>query len=134
QSGEYLARHPAAALGRLAADRLDRLAEESRRIDSALGSIRTLINDYDVGRDYRSGPFPVELISGADVLYESVMGMAVQDPPLKLRVAIPDGRTMTDFARKFAGSWIDAQERGLMAVRAIMPVSALTLPGVRDTV
>jgi len=41
---------------------------------------------------------------------------------------------MTDFARKFAGSWIDAQERGLMAVRAIMPVSALTLPGVRDTV
>ncbi|MFG1941758.1 helix-turn-helix domain-containing protein [Nonomuraea sp. NPDC048826] len=132
QSGEYLARHPAAALGRLVAQRLDRLAEESRRIDSALGSIRTLIRDYDMGRDYRSGPFPVELVSGADVLYESVMGMAVQAPPLTLLVAIPDGRTMTDFARKFADLWIDAQERGLMEVRAIVPVGVLPLPGVRD--
>jgi hypothetical protein len=51
QSGEYLARHPAGALGRLIAKRLDRLAEESRRIDSALGSIRALIRDYDAGRD-----------------------------------------------------------------------------------
>lgn len=134
QSGEYLARHPAGALGRLIAERLDRLAEESRRIDSALGSIRGLIRDYDAGRDYQSGPFPVELASGADVLYESVIGMAVQAPPMTLLTAIPDERTMADFVRKFADPWIDAQQRGLLKVRAIIPVDTLPLPGVRDQV
>ncbi|MFG3435692.1 helix-turn-helix domain-containing protein [Nonomuraea sp. NPDC047897] len=134
QSGEYLARHPAGALGRLIAERLDRLAEESRRIDSALGSIRGLIRDYDAGRDYQSGPFPVELASGADVLYESVIGMAVQAPPMTLLTAIPDERTMTDFVRKFADPWIDAQRRGLLEVRAVIPVDSLPLSGVRDQV
>ncbi|GGO74475.1 helix-turn-helix transcriptional regulator [Nonomuraea cavernae] len=132
QSGEYLARHPAGALGRLIAERLDRLAEESRRIDSALGSIRGLIHDYDAGRDYQSGPFPVELASGADVLYESVVGMAVQAPPMQLLTAIPDERTMADFVRKFADPWIDAQERDLLRVHAIIPVCTLSLPGVRE--
>jgi DNA-binding CsgD family transcriptional regulator len=132
QSGEYLARHPAAALGRLVAERLDRLAEESRRIDSALGSIRGLIRDYDAGRDYQSGPFPVELVSGADVLYESVVGMAVQAPPMTLLSAIPDERTMIDFARKYADTWINAQRQGLLRVRAVVPVETLVLPGVRD--
>ncbi|MFI6596506.1 helix-turn-helix domain-containing protein [Nonomuraea sp. NPDC050536] len=132
QSGEYLARHPAAALGRLIAERLDRLAEESRRIDSALGSIRGLIRDYDAGRDYQSGPFPVEAVSGADVLYESVVGMAVQSPPMELLTAIPDERTMTDFVRKFADPWIDAQGRQLLSVRAVIPVDTLSLPGVRE--
>lgn len=132
QSGEYLARHPAAALGRLIAERLDRLAEESRRIDSALGSIRGLIRDYDAGRDYQSGPFPVEAVSGADVLYESVVGMAVQSPPMELLTAIPDERTMTDFVRKFADPWIDAQGRHLLHVRAVIPVDTLSLPGVRE--
>ncbi|MEV0146593.1 MULTISPECIES: LuxR C-terminal-related transcriptional regulator [unclassified Nonomuraea] len=131
-SGEYLARHPAGALGRLIAQRLDRLAEESRRIDSALGSIRGLIRDYDAGRDYQSGPFPVELVSGADVLYESVVGMAVQSPPMTVLTAIPDERTMSDFARKFADPWIDAQQRGLLTVRAVVPVETLAMPGVRD--
>ncbi|MEU6996841.1 LuxR C-terminal-related transcriptional regulator [Nonomuraea sp. NPDC046570] len=132
QSGQYLARHPAAALGRLIAERLDRLAEESRRIDSAVGSIRGLIRDYDAGRDYQSGPFPVELVSGADVLYESVVGIAVQSPPVELLTAIPDERTMVDFVRKFADPWIDAQRRKLLTLRAIVPVSTLPLPGVRD--
>ncbi|MEV4011299.1 LuxR C-terminal-related transcriptional regulator [Nonomuraea angiospora] len=132
QSGEYLARHPAAALGRVIADRLDRLAEESRRIDSALGSIRSLIRDYDAGRDYQSGPFTVEMVNGADVLYESVVGIAVQSPPMELLTAVPDERTMIDFARKFAELWIDAQERKLLTVHAIIPVSTLVLPGVRD--
>ncbi|MEV0380206.1 helix-turn-helix transcriptional regulator [Nonomuraea sp. NPDC050643] len=132
QSGQYLARHPAAALGRLIAERLDRLAEESRMIDSALGSIRGLIRDYDAGRDYRSGPFTVEKASGADVLYESVLGIAVQSPPMELLTAVPDERTMTDFARKFADPWIDAQKRNLLTVQAIVPVSTLVLPGVRD--
>ncbi|MBF8188465.1 helix-turn-helix domain-containing protein [Nonomuraea sp. K274] len=132
QSGEYLARHPAAALGRVIAARLDRLAEESRMIDSALGSIRGLIRDYDAGRDYQSGPFTVELVSGADVLYESVAGMAVQAPGLELLTAVPDERTMTDFVRKFADLWIDAQERKLLTVHAIVPVNTLPLPGVRD--
>lgn len=132
RSGEYLARHPAAALGRLIAERLDRLAEESRRIDSALGSIRSLIRDYDAGRDYQSGPFPVELVSGADVLYESVVGIAVQSPPMEVLTAIPDDRTMLDFARKFADQWVDAQQRDLLTLRAVIPVSTLPLPGVRD--
>ncbi|MET7332483.1 LuxR C-terminal-related transcriptional regulator [Nonomuraea sp. NPDC005650] len=132
QSGQYLARHPAAALGRVIAERLDRLAEESRRIDSALGSIRTLIRDYDAGRDYQSGTFTVEMVNGADVLYESVVGMAVQSPPMELLTAVPDERTMIDFARKFAELWIDAQERKLLTVHAIIPVSTLVLPGVRD--
>ncbi|MFB9623785.1 helix-turn-helix transcriptional regulator [Nonomuraea helvata] len=132
QSGEYLARHPAAALGRMIAERLDRLAEESRRIDSALGSIRSLIRDYDAGRDYQSGTFTVEMVNGADVLYESVVGLAVQSPPAELMTALPDERTMTDFARKFADTWIDAQKRELLAVHAIVPVSTLVLPGVRD--
>lgn len=134
QSGQYLARHPAAALGRVIAERLDRLAEESRMIDSALGSIRGLIRDYDAGRDYRSGPFTVEMASGADVLYESVVGLAIQShsPPLTLLTAVPDERTITDFARKFADPWIDAQQRKLLTVRAIIPVSSLVLPGVRD--
>ncbi|MFI7698421.1 helix-turn-helix domain-containing protein [Nonomuraea sp. NPDC049480] len=132
QSGEYLARHPAAALGRVIAERLDRLAEESRMIDSALGSIRGLIRDYDAGRDYQSGPFTVEMVSGADVLYESVVGIAVQSPGMELVTAIPDERTMTDFARKFADPWIDAQKRKLLTVRAVIPVTTLMLPGVRD--
>ncbi|MFE3447646.1 helix-turn-helix domain-containing protein [Nonomuraea sp. NPDC059194] len=132
QSGHYLARHPAAALGRLIAQRLDLLAEESRRIDSALSSIRPLIRDYDAGRDYQSGPFPVELVSGADILYESVVGIAVQAPPMDLITAIPDERTMLDFARKFADPWVDAQQRDLLSLRAIIPVSTLPLPGVRD--
>ncbi|NUP01682.1 MAG: helix-turn-helix transcriptional regulator [Nonomuraea sp.] len=132
QSGEYLARHPAAALGRVIAERLDRLAEESRRIDSALGSIRGLIRDYDAGRNYQSGTFPVEMVNGADVLYESVVGIAVQSPPMQLLTAIPDERTMHDFARKFADPWIDAQNRQLLTVHVIVPVSTLSLPGVRD--
>jgi DNA-binding CsgD family transcriptional regulator len=132
RSGHYLPRHPAAALGRLIARRLDRLAEESRMIDSALGSIRHLIRDYDAGRDYRSGPFTVEMASGADVLYESVLGIAVQAPPMQLTTAVPDERTMTDFARKFADPWIDAQKRELLRVQLIVPVSTLVLPGVRD--
>ncbi|HEX4813984.1 MAG TPA: LuxR C-terminal-related transcriptional regulator [Nonomuraea sp.] len=132
RSGEYMARHPAAALGRVIAERLDRLAEESRMIDSALGSIRGLIRDYDAGRHYQSGPFTVEMVSGADVLYESVVGIAVQSPGMELLTALPDERTMTDFARKFADPWIDAQKRKLMTVRAVIPVGTLTLPGVRD--
>ncbi|WP_308250521.1 helix-turn-helix domain-containing protein [Nonomuraea rhizosphaerae] len=132
QSGEYLARHPAAALGRLIAERLDRLAEESRRIDSALGSIRGLIRDYDVGHDYQNGAFQVEMVSGADVLYESVVGMAVQSPPMRLLTAIPDERTMADFVRKFADPWIDAQQRQLLELQVIIPVSTLAIPGVRE--
>ncbi|MCF6469778.1 LuxR family transcriptional regulator [Nonomuraea sp. MG754425] len=133
QSGQYLARHPAAALGRVIAERLDRLAEESRRIDSALGSIRGLIRDYDAGRDYRDGPFTVEMASGADILYESVVGIAVQcqTPPMTLLTTVPDERTMTDFARKFADLWIDAQKRNLLTVQVIVPVTTLALPGVR---
>ncbi|MFI0417725.1 LuxR C-terminal-related transcriptional regulator [Spongiactinospora sp. 9N601] len=129
RSGEYFARHPAAALGRLVAERLDRLAAESRQIDSALSSIRELMRDYDAGHDLRSGPFPVEAVSGADELFESVVGMAVDAPPLDVCAAIPDHRTMVDFARRYADTWVDAQRRGLMSLRMIVPVESLSVPG-----
>ena len=126
QSGEYLARHPAAALGRLIAERLDRLAEESGRSTPCSGSIRRLIRDYDAGHDYRRGPFPVELVSGADELYESVMGMAVQAPPMELLIAIPDERTMADFATEIRRP-VDrrAQRTGCSRCRVIIPVHTL---------
>ncbi|GAA3151427.1 helix-turn-helix domain-containing protein [Planomonospora alba] len=132
QAGEYLARHPAAALGHLIADRLDRLAEESRRIDRVLGSIRHLIHQYDAGRDHQTGRFPVELVGGADELYESVIGMAVQAPPLGLLTAVPDQRTMSDFTERYADPWIAAQRRGLLSCRALIPVDLLQMPGLRD--
>ena len=40
------------------------------------------------------------------------MGMAVQAPPMTLLTAIPDERTMIDFARKYADPWIEAQRHG----------------------
>ncbi|MBG0827818.1 helix-turn-helix transcriptional regulator [Planomonospora sp. ID67723] len=132
QAGEYLARHPAAALGHLIADRLDHLAEESRRIDTVLGSIRGFIHQYDAGRDYQSGQFPVELVGGADELYESVIGMAVQAPPLELLSAVPDLRTMSDFNRRYADQWISAQRGGLLSCRTVIPVGALEMPGLRE--
>ncbi|GLW05570.1 LuxR family transcriptional regulator [Microtetraspora sp. NBRC 13810] len=132
RSGEYFARHPAGALGRLIAERLDRLAAESRQIDTVLGSLRTLIRDYDSGHDQVGGPFSAELVTGADELYESVVGLAVEAPPLDLCTAIPDQRTMTDLARKYADTWIDAHRRGLLSLRALIPVDALTVPGLRD--
>lgn len=134
RSGEYLARHPASALGRLFAERLERLAEESRRIDSALDSIRGLIRDYDAGRDFQEGPFLIEAVSGEDILYESVVGMAVQSPLMRVRTIMPDERTVADFTQKFADLWVDAQQRGLLTVSAIIPVDTLALPGVRDQV
>ncbi|WP_449060445.1 LuxR C-terminal-related transcriptional regulator [Planomonospora algeriensis] len=132
QAGEYLARHPAAALGRLIADRLDHLAEESRRIDSVLGSIRHLIHQYDAGRDQQTGQFPVELVGGAEELYESVIGMAVQAPPLRLLTAVPDRRTMSDFTQRYADQWIAAQHRGLLSCRALIPADLLQMPGLPE--
>ncbi|MEU4829823.1 helix-turn-helix transcriptional regulator [Streptosporangium sp. NPDC023615] len=132
QGGEYLARHPAAALGHLIAERLDRLAAESRGIDRVLGSIRGFIHQYDAGHDYQSGRFPVEAVGGADEFYESVIGMAVQAPPLTLVSAIPDGRTMSDFAHRYADQWIGAQHAGLLSCRVVIPVHTLEIPGLRD--
>jgi hypothetical protein len=133
QDGKFLARHPAAALGRLVADRLEQIAEESRQIDDVLGSIRKLTHHYDAGRDYRSGQFAVELVSGADVLYESVVGIALQAPPMDLISVIPDQRTVNDLVQKYAGPWIGAQRDRLISSRTILPVSSLTTPGVHET-
>lgn len=132
QSGEYFARHPASALGHLIAERLDRLAEESRRIDSVVGSIRTLIQDYDAGHDSRRVPFPVELVKGAEELYESIVGTAAQASPLALLMAVPDERTVRDFTVKCGDLWIDAHRRGLLALRALIPVDTLTVTGLRE--
>ncbi|MEV8633111.1 helix-turn-helix transcriptional regulator [Streptosporangium sp. NPDC051023] len=132
QGGEYLARHPATALGHLVADRLDRLAAESRRIDIVVGSIRDLIHQYDAGRDYQTGQFAVDLVGGADELYESVIGMAMQTPPLELLSVIPDRRTMNDFAHRYADQWIGAQRAGLLSSRTIIPVHTLEMPALRE--
>ncbi|MER5319672.1 helix-turn-helix transcriptional regulator [Streptosporangium roseum] len=132
QGGEYLARHPAAALGRLVAERLDRLAAESRRIDTVLGSIRGFIHQYDAGLDYQTGQFAVDLVGGADELYESVIGMALQAPPLEMLSAVPDSRTVSDFAHRYADQWIAAQRTGLLSSRTVIPVHTLEIPGLRD--
>ncbi|MFI6506628.1 response regulator transcription factor [Streptosporangium sp. NPDC050855] len=132
QGGEYLARHPATALGNLIAERLDRLAAESRGIDRVLGSIRGFIHQYDAGHDYQAGRFPVEAVGGADEFYESVIGLAVQSPPLTLLSAIPDGRMMSDFAHRYADQWIGAQHAGLLSCRVVIPVHTLEIPGLRD--
>ncbi|MBO3747113.1 helix-turn-helix domain-containing protein [Streptosporangiaceae bacterium NEAU-GS5] len=132
QSGCYLARHPAAAIGRLVAQRLDKLAEESRQIDEVLTAVGGLTHHYDAGRDYQTARFPIELVSGADELYESVVGLAVHAPPADLVSAIPDTRTWSDFIRKYADPWIQAMEEGLLIVRVVLPVAALDVPGFSD--
>ncbi|MCT9928664.1 LuxR C-terminal-related transcriptional regulator [Planotetraspora sp. A-T 1434] len=132
QDGKYLARHPAAAIGRLVAERLDRLARESRQIDEALASVGRLTHHYDAGRDYQSGRFAVELVSGADELYESVVGLALQNPPADMVFAIDDRRTMSDFAEKYTGPWIQAIKDGVLSSRTVIPVSVMTAPGVRE--
>ncbi|GAA0387200.1 hypothetical protein Acor_25070 [Acrocarpospora corrugata] len=58
QAGEYLARHPAATIGRLIAARLDRLAQESRQIDDVLAAIGGLTDQYDAGRDHQTCTSP----------------------------------------------------------------------------
>ncbi len=56
---EFLARHPAAAIGRLVAERLDRMARETRQIDEVLAAAGRLTHHYDAGLDWRSGRFSV---------------------------------------------------------------------------
>ncbi|WP_283138645.1 helix-turn-helix transcriptional regulator [Rhizohabitans arisaemae] len=129
-SGGYVARHPASALGRLVADRLDQIAAESRQIDDLLNSIDRLTRHYDAGRDYRSGNLVVEIARGVDHLLESVLGYAVQSPPLTLIAAVPDARTMTEVVGGYAGQWIEAQRDGLLRLRVIVPVETVPLPGV----
>jgi DNA-binding CsgD family transcriptional regulator len=130
--GEYLARHPATAIGRLVADRLDRMARESRQLDGVLASIGTLTHHYDAGRDCRSGQFSIELMNGADELYESVVGLALEAPSTDLVSAVSDGRTALRFTEKYTGPWIQAIENGVLRSRSILPVSALAVPRVRE--
>ncbi|MEW9528999.1 LuxR C-terminal-related transcriptional regulator [Microbispora sp. NPDC049125] len=133
QHGEYLARHPAAAIGRLVAERLDRIARESRQIDEVIASVGRLTHHYDAGRDCLSGQFSVEVVSGADELYESVVGLALQAPPADLVSAIPDRRTMSHFAEKYTGPWAQAMEDGILRSRTVVPISVLAAPGARET-
>lgn len=52
---EVVARHPAAVIGRLVAERLDRMALESRRLDEMIAAAGRLARHYDTGRDWRGG-------------------------------------------------------------------------------
>jgi len=132
RDGKYLARHPAAAFGRLVADRLEQIAQESRQIDDVLGSIRNLTHHYDAGRDYRSGQFAVESVSGADVLYESVVGIALQAPPMDLISVVPDRRTISDLVNRYARPWVDALHKGLITSRCLVQVAAMATPGAAE--
>jgi DNA-binding CsgD family transcriptional regulator/sugar-specific transcriptional regulator TrmB len=132
QCGEYLARHPAAAVGRMVADKLDRLARESRQIDEVLATVDGLAHHYDAGRDYQTGQFSIQLVNGADELYRNVVGLAMQSPPADMVSAVPDRRTMSDFVEKYSDQWIRAVEQGFLTSRSIVPTLALTMPGVRE--
>ncbi|ETK33203.1 helix-turn-helix transcriptional regulator [Microbispora sp. ATCC PTA-5024] len=132
RNGEYVARHPAAAIGRLVAERLDQMARQTRQIDDALATVGLLTHHYDAGHDCRTGRFSVEVVNGADDLYESVVGLALDAPPADLVCAIPDPRTMERFAERYTGPWIRAIEDGLMRSRLIVPISVLAEPRSRE--
>ncbi|MBX6385170.1 MAG: LuxR family transcriptional regulator [Microbispora sp.] len=129
---EFLARHPAAAIGRLVAERLDQMARETRRIDEALAAAGRLAHHYDTGLDWRSGRFSVEVVSGADELCESVIGLALQAPPAELVMAMPDHRTMTRFAEGYGGQWVRAAADGFLRMRMVVALDAVSTPAVRE--
>ncbi|MEV5413848.1 helix-turn-helix domain-containing protein [Thermopolyspora sp. NPDC052614] len=131
-NGRYLARHPAAALGRLIAPRLDRIAAESRRIDELLASVRMLARHHDAGQDYHGARLAVDLISGADALRATMSEVAMARPPADLISVIPDHRTVHDLAHKYADEWVRAQREGVISSRVILPVCTVTLPGAHD--
>ncbi|MEV0967183.1 helix-turn-helix transcriptional regulator [Microtetraspora glauca] len=130
--GEYLARHPAAPVGRLVAERLALLALQSRQIDEMLAAVGDLAHHYDSGRDYRTGELHVRPVSGADQLYEAVIRLARRAPGKDLVAALPDRRTAGDFFEKYADMWIRAIKEGSLTSRLIVPVSALGVPGFRE--
>ncbi|XVQ87221.1 helix-turn-helix domain-containing protein [Microbispora siamensis] len=129
---EFLARHPAAAIGRLVAERLDRMARETRQIDEVLAAAGRLAHHYDAGRDWRSGRFSVEPVSGADELCESVIGLALQAPPAELVMAVPDRRTLARFADGYGGQWIQAAEDGILRPRMVVALDAVSAPAMRE--
>ena len=129
---EFSVRHPAAAIGRLVAERLDRMARETRQIDEVLAAAGRLAHHYDAGRDWRSGRFSVEPMSGADELCESVIGLALQAPPAELVMAVPDRRTMARFADGYGGQWLQAAADGILRLRLVVALDALSSPAVRE--
>ncbi|WP_067174905.1 helix-turn-helix transcriptional regulator [Microtetraspora niveoalba] len=132
-AGEYLARHPAGPVGRLVAERLSLLALQSRQIDEMLAAVGDLAQHYDSGRDYRRGELSVRSLTGADELYEAVIGLAGQAPRAELVAALPDRRTTGDFFEKHADMWIRAIKEGDLTSRLLVPVSALGVPSFRET-
>ncbi|MEU8192520.1 helix-turn-helix transcriptional regulator [Microbispora amethystogenes] len=129
---EVVARHPAEVIGRLVAERLDRMARESRRLDEMITAAGHLARHYDTGRDWRGGGLPVERVSGAGALYEGVIGHALQAPPADLVMAVPDHRTVVRFANTHSAQWIRAAADGVVRLRAIVPHAALSSPAVRE--
>ncbi|GLW96262.1 LuxR family transcriptional regulator [Microtetraspora sp. NBRC 16547] len=131
-SGEYLARHPAAPVGRMVAERLALLALQSRQIDEMLAAVGDLAHHYDSGRDYRTGELRVRSVTGADDLYEAVILLAGRAARKDLVAALPDRRTAADFCDKHADMWIRAIKEGNLTSRLIVPVSALGAPAFRE--
>jgi DNA-binding CsgD family transcriptional regulator len=133
QAGEYLARHPAATIGRLVAERMNQLARESREIDQVLASIDHLTHHYDAGRDREAREFPIELVSGQDELFKTVTAHAVErGSPTSLVCVVPDRRTMSDFVEETSDKWLQAFNEGILSCRGIVPAAAMTVPGFRE--
>ncbi|MFF3664154.1 helix-turn-helix transcriptional regulator [Microtetraspora malaysiensis] len=131
-AGEYLARHPAAPVGRMVTERLALLALQSRQIDDMLAAVPDLAHDYDSGRAFRTGELRVRSLTGADEIYEAVIALAGRAPRAELVAALPDRRTAGDFFEKYADMWIHAIKEGDLTSRLIIPVSALGVPAFRE--
>ncbi|MEU7886045.1 LuxR C-terminal-related transcriptional regulator [Microbispora bryophytorum] len=129
---ELIARHPAATIGRLVAERLDRMARETRQIDEVLAAAGRLTHHYDAGLDWRSGRFSVEAVSGADELCESVIGLALQAPPAELVMAVPDRRTMARLADGYGAQWIQVTADGILSLRMVVALDAVSAPAMRE--
>lgn len=133
-AGEYAARHPGEALGRLVTERLDRIAAESRRLGELMNSARALADRYDAGRDPETGELSITRLRGAEELSRSIFTLTLHGPPAELACAVPDIRAMDDFARIQAAMWIDAQSRGRLRITAVIPADSLAVPQVRERV
>jgi hypothetical protein len=130
--GRYRARHPAAALSPLIAQRLEQIAQETRQIEELLSSVRTLARDYDAGQDFRSGRLTIEAHSGAEALRTTMAAVARATPSPELVAVIPDRRTVRDMARAYQDEWLRAQREALGSARVIAPVGAPAIPGARE--
>lgn len=132
QDGRYLARHPAAALSRLIAPRLERIAQETRQIEQMLASVGTLARHYDTGQEFRTGRPVIEPLAGVEALRATMAAAVRASPTAEFVVVIPDRRTVRDLVRSPTSEWVAAERESLVSSRVIVPVRTLTVPGAQE--